>query len=147
MIGLQFPSSVGGIITGLFSGEISAILTTAISVILAGVFVWIYGHLGGYVKAKISGEKPTKLQSRPHVAGFFIVAFIAIGIFALVDEMLASVGTSTDPTLLLANAEEFNIFGIVVQLIAFAILGFVVSWLGSKFQSVEKPLPDSLKRV
>jgi len=145
IIGLQFPTSVGGIITGLISGELSAILTTAISVILVGVFVWVYGYLGAFVKAKIQGDKNPKLQKRPHVAGFFIVAVIAIGIFSIVDEGLSAVNTSTDPTMLLTNVTEFNIIGLVVQIIAYAFLGFVVTWIGSKFQAVEKPLPSAMK--
>ena len=146
MIGLQFPSSVGGIVTGLFSGDVSAILTTAISVILVGVFVWIFGYLGAIVKSKISGGGKLKLQTRPHVVGFFVTAIIAIGIFSVVDEMLASAGTSTDPTMLLTNVAEFNFIGVIAQIFAYAILGFVVAWIGSKFQAFEKPIPDALKK-
>jgi hypothetical protein len=36
--------------------------------------------------------------------------------------------------------------GIVLQLVAYAVLGFVVIWLGGKFTAIEAPVPDAIKK-
>lgn len=142
-LGLNFSNNVQGIITALFSFDPMAMLLTALTVIIFGVFIWIFGYIGAMLKSKVSGGN-VKLQKRPHIVGFFIMGIIGVGVFGVVDEILAGVGTSTDPIGLMSFD---NPMGIVVQFIAYSVLGFAVIWLGSKFTAFEKPIPDSLKKV
>jgi hypothetical protein len=142
-VGLNFDNNVQGIMSAFVSGDPMAILITAITVGLFGVFIWLFGYIGAVFKSKVSGGT-VKLQKRPHIVGFFLMGIIGIGIFGVVDQILAGVGTSSDPVGLLAFT---NPLGIVVQFIFYSVVGFTVIWLGSKFTAIEKPLPDSLKRV
>ena len=147
-LGLEFGSSVQGIISAMFSGNIMATVAVAISTILFGVFIWIFGYLGAMIKSKIDGSSsPLNLKKRPHIIGFLLVGIIGVGIFGLVDELLAGVGTSTNLDSFMGAVSNMNIMGIVLQLVAYAVLGFVVIWLGGKFQAVEGIVPsDKLKK-
>jgi len=40
-----------------------------------------------------------------------------------------------------------NVMGIVLQLVAYAVLGFVVIWLGGKIQAIEGSLPEVTKKI
>jgi len=147
-LGLEFGSSVQGIISAMFSGNIMATVAVAISTILFGVFIWIFGYLGAMIKSKIDGSSsPLNLKKRPHIIGFLLVGIIGVGIFGLVDELLAGFGTSTNLDSFMGAVSNMNIMGIVLQLVAYAVLGFVVIWLGGKFQAVEGLVPsDKLKK-
>jgi len=147
-LGLEFGSSVQGIISAMFSGNIMATVAVAISTILFGVFIWIFGYLGAMIKSKIDGSSsPLNLKKRPHIIGFLLVGIIGVGIFGLVDELLAGFGTSTNLDSFMGAVSNMNIMGIVLQLVAYAVLGFVVIWLGGKFQAVEGIVPsDKLKK-
>lgn len=142
-LGLGFDNNVQGLISALFSGDIMAMILTAITAIIFGVFIWIFGYVGASLRAKVSGGT-VKLQKRPHLIGLFLMGILGVGIFGIVDQILAGVGTSTDPIGLIAFD---NPLGIVVQFIAYSFLGFAVIWLGSKFTSLEKPLPDTVKKI
>ena len=142
-IGLNFDNNVQGIITALFSGDPMAIIFTAITAIIFGAFIWGFGYIGAMLKSKATGGTVTKIGKRPHIVGFFLMGIIGVGIFGIVDQVLAGVGTSTDPVGLLSFD---NPMGIAIQFIAYSVLGFVVIWLGSKFTALEKPVPDSLKK-
>ena len=147
-LGLEFGSSVQGIISAMFSGNIMATVAVAISTILFGVFIWIFGYLGAMIKSKIDGKSsPLNLKKRPHLIGFLLVGIIGVGIFGLVDELLAGFGTSTNLDSFMGAVSSMNFMGIVLQLVAYAVLGFVVIWLGGKFQAVEGIVPsDKLKK-
>ncbi len=147
-LGLEFGSSVQGIISAMFSGNIMATIAVAISTILFGVFIWVFGYLGAMLKSKVDGGSPKlSLKNRPHIVGFLLMGIIGIGIFGLVDELLAGVGTSTDLDSFMGAVSSMNIMGIVLQLVAYAVLGFVVIWLGGKFNAVEGIVPsDTLKK-
>lgn len=147
-LGLEFGSSVQGIISAMFSGNVMATIVVAITTILIGVFVWIFGYVGAMLKSKIAGgSSKLNLKKRPHIIGFLLMGIIAVGVFGLVDELLAGVGTSTDLDSFMGAVSNMNLMGIVLQLVAYAVLGFVVIWLGGKFQAVEGLAPDSLKKV
>lgn len=147
-LGLEFGSSVQGIISAMFSGNVMATIVVAITTILIGVFVWIFGYVGAMLKSKIAGgSSKLNLKKRPHIIGFLLMGIIAVGVFGLVDELLAGVGTSTDLDSFMGAVSSMNVMGIVLQLVAYAVLGFVVIWLGGKFQAVEGLAPDSLKKV
>ena len=148
-LGLEFGSSVQGIISAMFSGNIMATVAVAISTILFGVFVWVFGYLGAMIKSKVDGSNsPLSLKKRPHIVGFLLMGIIGIGIFGLVDELLAGVGTSTDLDSFMGAVSSMNFMGIVLQLVAYAVLGFVVIWLGGKFTQVEGLVPsDTLKKI
>ena len=147
-LGLEFGSSVQGIISAMFSGNVMATIVVAITTILIGVFVWIFGYVGAMLKSKIAGgTSKLNLKKRPHIIGFLLMGIIAVGVFGLVDELLAGVGTSTDLDSFMGAVSSMNVMGIVLQLVAYAVLGFVVIWLGGKFQAVEGLAPDSLKKV
>ena len=147
-LGLEFGSSVQGIISAMFSGNVMATIVVAISTILIGVFVWIFGGIGAMIKGRIAGgSSKLNLKKRPHIIGFLLMGIIAVGVFGLVDELLAGVGTSTDLDSFMGAVSSMNVMGIVLQLVAYAVLGFVVIWLGGKFQAVEGLAPDSLKKV
>lgn len=143
-IGLNFDNNVQGMISALFSGDGMATVLTIITAIIFGVFIWIFSYIGALVKAKIIGGKTVKLQARPHIVGLLAMGFFGVAILGIVDQILAGVGTSTDPTGLIAFG---NPVGIAVQFIFYSVLGFTVIWLGSKFQALEKPLPDALKKI
>ena len=146
--GLEFGSSVQGIISAMFSGNVMATIVVAITTILIGVFVWIFGYVGAMLKSKIAGgSSKLNLKKRPHIIGFLLMGIIAVGVFGLVDELLGGVGTSTDLDSFMGAVSNMNVMGIVLQLVAYAVLGFVVIWLGGKFQAVEGLAPDSLKKV
>lgn len=147
-LGLEFGSSVQGIISAMFSGNVMATIVVAITTILIGVFVWIFGYVGAMLKSKIAGgSSKLNLKKRPHIIGFLLMGIIAVGVFGLVDELLAGVGTSTNLDSFMGAVSSMNVMGIVLQLVAYAVLGFVVIWLGGKFQAVEGLAPDSLKKV
>lgn len=147
-LGLEFGSSVQGIISAMFSGNVMATIVVAITTILIGVFVWIFGYVGAMLKSKIAGgTSKLNLKKRPHIIGFLLMGIIAVGVFGLVDELLAGFGTSTDLDSFMGAVSNMNVMGIVLQLVAYAVLGFVVIWLGGKFQAVEGLAPDSLKKV
>lgn len=147
-LGLEFGSSVQGIISAMFSGNVMATIVVAITTILIGVFVWIFGYVGAMLKSKIAGgSSKLNLKKRPHIIGFLLMGIIAVGVFGLVDELLAGVGTSTDLDSFMGAVSSMNVMGIVLQLVAYAVLGFVVIWLGGKFQAVQGLAPDSLKKV
>lgn len=147
-LGLEFGSSVQGIISAMFSGNVMATIVVAITTILIGVFVWIFGYVGAMLKSKIAGgSSKLNLKKRPHIIGFLLMGIIAVGVFGLVDELLAGFGTSTDLDSFMGAVSNMNVMGIVLQLVAYAVLGFVVIWLGGKFQAVEGLAPDSLKKV
>ena len=132
----------------MFSGNVMATIVVAITTILIGVFVWIFGYVGAMLKSKIAGgSSKLNLKKRPHIIGFLLMGIIAVGVFGLVDELLAGVGTSTDLDSFMGAVSNMNVMGIVLQLVAYAVLGFVVIWLGGKFQAVEGLAPDSLKKV
>lgn len=132
----------------MFSGNVMATIVVAITTILIGVFVWIFGYVGAMLKSKIAGgSSKLNLKKRPHIIGFLLMGIIAVGVFGLVDELLAGVGTSTDLDSFMGAVSSMNVMGIVLQLVAYAVLGFVVIWLGGKFQAVEGLAPDSLKKV
>ena len=147
-LGLEFGSSVQGIISAMFSGNIMATVAVALTTILIGVFVWVFGYLGAMIKSKVDGSNsPLSLKKRPHIVGFLLMGIIGIGIFGLVDELLAGFGTSTDLDSFMGAVSSMNIMGIVLQLVAYAVLGFVVIWLGGKFNAVEGIVPsDTLKK-
>jgi len=147
-LGLEFGSSVQGIISAMFSGNVMATIAVAITTILIGVFVWVFGYVGAMLKSKIAGGSPKlNLKNRPHIIGFLLMGIIAVGVFGLVDELLAGVGTSTDLDSFMGAVSNMNIMGIVLQLVAYAVLGFVVIWLGGKFNAVEGIVPsDTLKK-
>lgn len=142
-LGLNFENNVQGIITALVSGDPMAMLITALTAIIFGVFIWIFGYIGAMLKSKVSGGN-VKLQKRPHIIGFFLMGIIGVGIFGVVDQILAGVGTSTNPAGLMAFD---NPVGIVIQFLFYSVVGFTVIWLGSKFTAIEKPLPESAKKV
>ena len=147
-LGLEFGSSVQGIISAMFSGNVMATIVVAITTLLIGVFVWIFGYVGAMLKSKIAGgSSKLNLKKRPHIIGFLLMGIIAVGVFGLVDELLAGFGTSTDLDSFMGAVSNMNVMGIVLQLVAYAVLGFVVIWLGGKFQAVEGLAPDSLKKV
>lgn len=132
----------------MFSGNVMATIVVAITTILIGVFVWIFGYVGAMLKSKIAGgTSKLNLKKRPHIIGFLLMGIIAVGVFGLVDELLAGFGTSTDLDSFMGAVSNMNVMGIVLQLVAYAVLGFVVIWLGGKFQAVEGLAPDSLKKV
>jgi hypothetical protein len=147
-LGLEFGSSVQGIISAMFSGNIMATVAVALTTILIGVFVWVFGYVGAMLKSRIAGGSPKlNLKNRPHIIGFLLMGIIAVGVFGLVDELLAGFGTSTDLDSFMGAVSNMNVMGIVLQLVAYAVLGFVVIWLGGKFQAVEGLAPDTLKKV
>lgn len=146
-VGLEFGSSVQGIISAMFSGDIVSTVVVILTTIVFGVFVWIFGFIGAMLKQKITGGSNIKLQKRPHIIGFLMMGVIAIGVFGLVDELLAGAGTGTNIENFIGSLTSFNIIGIVSQLLAYAVLGFVVLFLGSKFQALENHAPDVLKKV
>ena len=147
-LGLEFGSSVQGIISAMFSGNAMATVAVALTTILIGVFVWVFGYVGAMLKSRIAGGSPKlNLKNRPHIIGFLLMGIIAVGVFGLVDELLAGVGTSTDLDSFMGAVSNMNVMGIVLQLVAYAVLGFVVIWLGGKFQAVEGLAPDTLKKV
>jgi hypothetical protein len=145
-LGLEFGSSVQGIVSAMFSGDIMATLLIVLTTIVFGVFIWIFGYLGAMLKSKVTGGSNIKLSKRPHIVGFLIMGVIAVGVFGLVDELLAGAGTSTDVTSFIGAITSFNVVGIISQLLAYAVLGYVVLFLGSKFQAVENVAPDALKK-
>ncbi len=146
-LGLEFGSSVQGIVSAMFSGDIMATLVVISTTIIFGVFIWIFGYLGALLKVKVTGGSNVKLQSRPHLVGFLLMGVIGVGVFGLVDELLAGAGTSTDITSFAGAITTLNIVGIIAQLLAYAVLGFVVLFLGSKFQAVENLAPDATKKI
>jgi hypothetical protein len=145
-VGLEFGSSVQGIVSAMFSGDIMATLLIIATTIIFGVFVWIFGFIGAMLKQKVTGGSNLKLQKRPHIIGFLLMGVIAVGVFGLVDELLAGAGTDTNVENFIGSLTSFNIIGIVSQLLAYAVLGFIVLFLGSKFQAVENIAPDALKK-
>ena len=65
-LGLEFGSSVQGIISAMFSGNVMATIVVAITTILIGVFVWIFGYVGAMLKSKIAGgTSKLNLKKRP----------------------------------------------------------------------------------
>ena len=147
-LGLEFGSSVQGIISAMFSGNAMATIAVALTTILIGVFVWVFGGIGAMLKGRITGgSSKLNLKNRPHIIGFLLMGIIAVGVLGLVDELLAGVGTSTDLDSFMGAVSSMNIMGIVLQLVAYAVLGFVVIWLGGKFNAVEGIVPsDTLKK-
>ncbi len=146
-LGLEFGSSVQGIISAMVSGNIMATIAVAITTILFGVFIWIFGYLGGMIKSKISGgSNPLNLKKRPYIIGFLVLGIIGVGIFGLVDELLAGVGTSTSLDSFMGAVTNMNIMGIVLSLVAYAILGFIVIWLGGKISAIQGVLPNVAKK-
>lgn len=143
-IGLEFDNNVEGIIAGLFSGDVVAILLTVLTAIIFGTFIWLYGYIGGSLMAKLNNKSAGKLPTRPRIIGLFLMGVLGVGILGIVDQILAGVGTTTNPQGLLAFD---NPIGVIVQFIAYSVLGFAVIWLGSKYPALQKPIPDSLKKV
>jgi len=146
-LGLEFGSSVQGIVSAMFSGNVMATIMIVITTVIFGVFIWIFGYLGAMLKSKVTGGAKLTLQKRPHIVGFLLMGVIGVGVFSLVDQLLAGAGTSTNIDSFIGSLTSFNVIGIVAQLLAYAVLGFVVLFLGSKFQAVEKLAPDTLKKV
>ena len=147
-LGLEFGSSVQGIVSAMFSGNIMATVAVALTTILFGLFIWVFGYLGAMIKSKIDGGKnPLNLKKRPHIIGFLVLGIIGVGIFGLIDEVLAGVGTSTNLDSFMGAVSNMNVMGIVLQLVAYAVLGFVVIWLGGKIQAIEGSLPEVTKKI
>jgi hypothetical protein len=147
-LGLEFGSSVQGIVSAMFSGNIMATVAVALTTILFGLFIWVFGYLGAMIKSKIDGGKnPLNLKKRPHIIGFLVLGIIGVGIFGLIDELLAGVGTSTNLDSFMGAVSNMNVMGIVLQLVAYAVLGFVVIWLGGKIQAIEGSLPEVTKKI
>lgn len=145
-LGLEFGSSVQGIVSAMFSGNILSILLMVLTTIIFGVFIWIFSYLGAMIKTKITRGSKITLTKRPHIIGFLLMGAIGVGVFGLVDEVLAGAGTSTSIDSFVGVITTFNVIGIVSQLLAYALLGFIVLFLGSKFQAVESIAPDPLKK-
>jgi hypothetical protein len=147
-LGLEFGSSVQGIVSAMFSGNIMATVAVALTTILFGVFIWVFSYLAGMFKSKIDGNKnPLNLKKRPHLIGFLVLGIIGVGIFGLIDEVLAGVGTSTNLDSFMGAVSNMNVMGIVLQLVAYSVLGFVVIWLGARIQAIEGALPEVTKKV
>jgi hypothetical protein len=145
-LGLEFGSSVQGIVQQMFSGDIMATLLIVLTTIIFGVFIWIFGYLGAWIKSKSNGGSKITLSKRPRIIGFLLMGAIGVGVFGLVDEVLAGANTSTSIDSFVGAITTLNIIGIISQLLAYAVLGFVVLFLGSKFQAVEKFVPEPLKK-
>ena len=146
-IGLEFGNSVGGIVSTMFSGNPQAMGLMVLTTIIFGLYIWIFGFIASKVKAKINHEKNAKLSARPHLIGLLVLGAIGVGIFGIVDDAIAGAGTSTNPEDFIANATGLNIIGLVYQIVAYAILGMVAIWLGTKFTAIEDKFPDVVKKV
>lgn len=143
---VSFPSNVSGIISGLLAGEPIAFGITFALTAIVGFYIWIFGFIGAWLKTKVTREGKIKLQKRPAILGFFLVGGLAIIIFGIVDEAVASVGASTDPTELLTTLAELNIIGFLINLVAMAVIGTVAIALGTKFTTIEGWLPKTLTK-
>lgn len=149
-IGLEFNTTLQGVSATFFNPtDAMSVVFTVITLLILGVYIWIFGYIGGWVKNKISHGGKMKLQKRPHLISLFAMGIVVIGVFALFDQFLLGIDSSgdlTDTSAFIEQIQAFNILSVVVRLIAFAGLGFLVIWLGSKFQVVEKPFPDAMKK-
>jgi hypothetical protein len=145
-LGLEFGNSVQGIVSAMFSGDIMATVLIILTTITFGVFIWIFSYLGAMMKTRVTGGSKITLSKRPHIIGFLLMGAIGVGVFGLVDEVLAGANTSTSIDSFVGAITTLNIIGIISQLLAYAVLGFVVLFLGSKFQAIESVAPDVLKK-
>ena len=130
----------------MFSGDMMSTVLIILTTIIFGVFIWIFSYLGALLKTKSTGGSKITLSKRPRIIGFLLMGAIGVGVFGLVDELLAGAGTSTSIDSFVGAITTFNIIGIISQLLAYAVLGFIVLFLGSKFQAVEKFAPEPLKK-
>ena len=145
-VGLTFPSTIGGIVATAVSGDITAFALMFIAVVVTGVYIWIFGFVGAKVKAKILGGNAT-LQKRPHVLGFFLVGALGVIAFGIIDEAIAPLGASSDALELVDDVANMQLLSILIRVVAFAVIGAVAIWLGTKFHAVESILPEKAKVI
>ena len=142
-----FASSVGGIITALLSGDPMAMVMIFLTTLIFGVFIWIFGYVGALLKSKVSGGGKIKLTTRPHLIGFFLVGTLGVIAFAIVEEAIAPFGASSDVTALADDLLNLQIIAVTIKIVAFAIIGAVAIWLGTKFVDLESFMPDVTKKI
>jgi hypothetical protein len=145
-IGLQFPSTIGGIVATAISGDPVSFVLMFIAVVVTGVYIWIFGFVGAKVKAKILGGNAS-LQTRPHVLGFFLVGALGVIAFGIIDEAIAPLGASSDALELVDDVANMQILSVLIRIVAFAVIGAVAIWLGTKFHAVESILPEKVKVI
>lgn len=146
MLGVSFPSSVGGIVSQMITGNPMAILFAFITTAIFGVLIWILGFVGLKVKNKISSGSSPHLSARPKILAFFIIGALGLALFGIVDEAIAPFGVSSDVMALAEDAQALNVVGILVKIVAFAVYGALAIWLGTHFSMAEKILPSQLKK-
>lgn len=144
---LTFPKSIGGIVSSAVSGEPVSILMMFIAVAITGIYIWLFGFVGSKVKTYIMKSGTATLQHRPHVLGFFLVGALGIIVFGIIDEAIAPLGASSDAFALVDDVMNLQIIAIVIKFVAFAIIGAVSVWLGTKFHVVESILPEKVKVI
>lgn len=150
-LGLDFNQNLQGVTATFFNIESGmAIAFTVIMLAILGVYIWIFGYIGGYAKNKIMGGGMQKLQKRPRIIGLILMGGLVIATFTILDQILAGVdesGNFTSTSGLIEAVTTVNIISVVVRIVAFAILGFLVLWLGTKFQTVTDKAPSFLTKV
>ena len=147
LLGVDFASSVGGIVSQMLTGDPMAIVMAFITTAIFGVLIWILGFVGLKVKNKISSGGNAKLSARPKVLAFFIIGALGVALFGVVDEALAPFGVSSDVLALVGDAQALNIVGILVKIVSFAVYGALAFWLCTHFSLAEKILPEQANRI
>ena len=149
-LNLEFSNSVQGVTSVFFNPtDGMSIAFTALSLLILGVYIWLFGYAGAYIKAKITGGTKPKLQKRPHLIGLLLMGVTVIAVFSILDQALTGIeedGTLTDTGSLIEAFTTFNLISILYRIVAFSVLGFVVIWLGGHFATIEDKVPKQLKK-
>ena len=145
-LNLTFPSSIGAIVASAVSGDAVAFGMVFVTTAITGVYIWIFGFVGAKAKTKIVGGNTT-LQKRPHVLGFFLVGALGVIVFGIIDEAIAPLGASTDALALIDDVQNLQVLAVLIKFVAFAVIGAVAIWLGTKFHTVEAILPQKAKVI
>jgi hypothetical protein len=81
------------------------------------------------------------------VLGFFLVGALGVIAFGIIDEAIAPLGASSDALELVDDVANMQILSVLIRIVAFAVIGAVAIWLGTKFHAVESILPEKVKVI
>ena len=143
---LTFPSNVGSIVSSAISGDPVSFLFVFVATAVTGVFIWLFGFIATKVKTRVVGGSVI-LQKRPHILGFFLVGALGVIVFGVVDQAIAPLGVSSDALELVDDVANMQILAVIIRFVAFAVIGVVAIWLGTKFHNVESILPEKAKVI
>lgn len=149
-IGIQFQSDLASLINAFTEPNGMGIAIGLLFFVILGFYVWLFAKVGIWFRRLLGEKEQIKIGKRPFVATMFATGILASFIFLGIGQILSGINPNADITnvnTLWDAIIQMNVGLILVVFIGFAIIGWAITKIGRAIPSVDKHVPDSVKKI